>query len=251
MIDFTNDDNTYFNGSLTDAVGEWNGIPLSKICTELSMKKQIVSIKDMTAQAFNGDLTCSYTYDIKNNTGKVAMSVDDAEFAPLVKNLGYTDYTSKKIGTLSGEVEADLSYTDKDELLMNGKGKISVRDADIWVIPVLKGFTDMLGKSVISSEWGEISKADCEFTLEKDHFQSNSIQTDGNAIALSANGKYYWTTSESDFKVRAKVFKNVLPFELLSKLMDPLSWALEARLHGKGKDLQWEQISGLKSLFKK
>ncbi|HBC87768.1 MAG TPA: hypothetical protein DCZ94_12505 [Lentisphaeria bacterium] len=245
MIDFTNDDNTYFTSKLTEAQGEWAGIPLSNATASISMKKQVLEIKDLTAKVFNGDLAFSYDYNLKTNTGKMAISVDDAEFAPLVKNLGYTEYTSQKIGSLSGETQADLSYNEKDELLMNGKGKISLKDANIWDIPMLNGFTDMLGKSVISSDWGEISNADCNFTLEKDHFNSDSIQTDGNAIALSASGKYYWSTSESDFKVRAKMFKNVLPFELVAKLMDPLSWALEARLRGKGKDLKWEQIRGL------
>ncbi|HCE42026.1 MAG TPA: hypothetical protein DET40_00570 [Lentisphaeria bacterium] len=250
MIDFVDTENTFFDARLTDAQGEWSGIPMKDIKAAVSMKKEILDIKDVTAEVFDGDVIFSYNYNLKDNTGKIALSVEDSEFAPLVKNLGFTDFSTKKIGSLSGDMLADLSYNEKDELLMDGKGKISLKDADIMDIPVLKGFTDLLGKSVISSEWGEISSADCNFTLEKDHFFSDSIQTNGNAVALSADGKYYWTTSETDFRVRAKILKNILPYELLSKLMEPLSWALEARLYGKGKDLKWEQISTLKKLFK-
>ncbi|MCX6984391.1 MAG: hypothetical protein NT118_06500 [Lentisphaerae bacterium] len=117
-------------------------------------------------------------------------------------------------------------------------------------MPILKGFTDMMGKSLISHEWGEVTSADCTYTLEDDHFQTDSIQTDGNTVALSAIGKYYWNTSETDFRVRAKLLKNILPYELFSKLLNPLSWAFEARLHGKGTDLKWEQGSSLKKMFK-
>ncbi|MFZ2655925.1 MAG: DUF3971 domain-containing protein [Victivallales bacterium] len=250
MIDFVNAENTFFDARLTDAQAEWSGIPMTKIKTSVSMKKDIIEIKDLTAEVFNGDVNFAYNFNMKDNTGKMSLNVEAAEFAPLVKNLGFKDFSAKKTGSLSGDMTADIRYNEKDELLMNGKGKAALKDADIMDIPVLKGFTDMLGKSVISSEWGEVSSAECNFTLEKDHFFSDSIQTNGNAVALSAEGKYYWDTSESDFKVRAKILKNILPFELLSKLMDPLSWALEARLHGKGKDLKWEQISSIKRLFK-
>jgi len=250
MIDFVDDNGTRFEGRLDDAKGEWSGIPMENVTATISMKDQELEIKDFTAEVFNGKVIFSYNYNLAKKTGKMSLNIEDSDFAPLVQNLGFKDFSSKKPGSISGDMIAALQYNEKDELLMDGKGKMAVRDANIFDIPVLKGFTDMMGTSVISSEWGEISSAECNFTLEKDHFFSDSIQTNGNAVALSAVGKYYWNTSESDFKVRAKILKNMLPFELLSKLSHPLSWALEARIHGKGKDLEWEQGTGLKRLFK-
>ena len=250
MIDYNSDDNTYFSAKLINGQGEFSGIPLNKVTGSIGMKKQILEITDMTAESFNGALTFAYSYNIVKNTGKISLNAEEVEFAPLVKNLGFPDFTTRKTGSLSGDMLADISYNKKDELLMNGKGKISLRDADIWDVPILKGFTDMMGKSLISHEWGEVNSADCTYILENDHFQTDSIQTDGNAVALSAIGKYYWNTSETDFRVRAKLLKNILPYELFSKLLNPLSWAFEARLHGKGTDLKWEQGAGLKKMFK-
>ncbi len=249
-IDYNNDDNTYFYAKLINGQGEFSGIPINKVTGSIGMKKQILEIPEMTASSFNGELAFAYSYNIVKNTGKISLKVDDAEFMPIVKNLGFPEFTSRKKGLLSGDMHADISYTKKDELIMNGNGKISLRDADIWEVPILKGFTDMMGKTLISHEWGEVTSADCTYTLEKDHFQTDSIQTDGNAVALSSSGKYYWNTSETDFKVRAKLLKNILPYELFSKLLNPLSWVFEARLHGKGTDLKWEQGSGLKKMFK-
>jgi hypothetical protein len=249
-IDYNNDDNTYFTAKLINGQGEFSGIPLNKVTGLIGMKKQIVEITDMTASSFNGDLAFVYSYNIVKNTGKISLNVENAEFMPIVKNLGFPEFTTRKKGLLSGDMVADISYSKKDELIMNGKGKISLRDADIWEVPILKGFTDLMGKSLVSHEWGEVTSAECTYTLENDHFQTDSIQTDGNAVALSSSGKYYWNTSETDFKVRAKLLKNILPYELFSKLLNPLSWAFEARLHGKGTDLKWEQGSGLKKMFK-
>ncbi len=249
-IDYNSDDNTYFAAKLMDGQGEFSGIPLTKVTGAIGMKKQILEIRDMTAESFNGALAFTYTFNIPKNTGKISLNVEEVEFVPLVKNLGFPDFTTHKTGSLSGDMVADISYSKKNELLMNGKGKISLRDANIWEVPVLKGFTDLMGKSLISREWGEVTSVDCTYILENDHFQTDSIQTDGNAIALSASGRYYWNTSETDFKVRAKLLKNILPYELFSKLLNPLSWAFEARLHGKGTDLKWDQGAGLKKMFK-
>ncbi|MFA6569288.1 MAG: hypothetical protein WCS96_13835, partial [Victivallales bacterium] len=250
MIDYNSDDNTYFSAKLANGQGEFSGIPLNKATGSIGMRKQILEITDMTAESFNGALTFAYSYNIAKNTGKISLNVAEVEFAPLVKNLGFPDFTARKTGSLSGDMLSDISYNKKDELLMDGNGKISIHDANIWEVPILKGFTDMMGKSLISHEWGEVTSVDCSYTLENDHFQTDSIQTDGNAIALSGVGKYYWTTSETDFRVRAKLLKNILPYELFSKMLNPLSWAFEARLHGKGTDLKWEQGSGLKKIFK-
>jgi hypothetical protein len=249
-IDYNSDDNTYFSARLTNGQGEFSGIPLNKVTGSIGMKKQILEITDMTAESFNGNLGFTYSYNIVKNTGKISLNVDEVEFAPLVKNLGFPDFTTHKTGSLSGDMLSDISYNKKDDLLMNGGGKISLRDADIWEVPVLKGFTEMMGKNLISREWGEVTSADCNYTLVNDHFQTDSIQTDGNAIALSAVGKYYWTTSEADFRIRAKLLKNILPYELFSKMLNPLSWAFEARLYGKGTDLKWEQGAGFKKIFK-
>lgn len=250
MIDYNSDDNTYFSARLTNGQGEFSGIPLHRVTGSIGMKKQILEINDMTAESFNGAVTFAYSYNIVKNIGKISLTAEEVEFAPLVKTLGFPDFTTHKTGSLSGDMLADISYSKKDELMMDGKGKISLRDANIWEVPILKGFTDLMGKSLISREWGEVTSADCTYTLEKDHFQTDSIQTDGNAVALSASGQYYWNTSETDFKVRAKLLKNILPYELFSKLLNPLSWVFEARLHGKGTDLKWEQGAGLKKMFK-
>jgi hypothetical protein len=249
-IDYNSDDNTYFAAKLINGQGEFSGIPMNKVTGSIGMKKQILEITDMTAKPFNGDMTFTYSYNIPKNTGKIALNVEEIEFMPLVKNLGFPVFSTRKTGLLSGDMLADISYGKKDELLMTGNGKISLRDADILEVPILKGFTDMMGKSLVSHEWGEVTSADCTYTLENDHFKTDSIQTDGNTIALSANGQYYWNTSETDFRVRAKLLKNILPYELFSKLLNPLSWVFEARLHGKGTDLKWEQGSGLKKMFK-
>ena len=250
MIDYNGDDNTYFSAKLINGQGEFSGIPMNNATGSIGMKNQILEITDMTAKPFNGDLAFTYSYNIPKNTGKISLNVEGVEFMPLVKNLGFPVFSTRKAGLLSGDMLADISYGKEDKLLMNGNGKISLRDADILEVPILKGFTDMMGKSLISHEWGEVTSADCTYTLEDDHFQTDSIQTDGNTVALSAIGKYYWNTSETDFRVRAKLLKNILPYELFSKLLNPLSWAFEARLHGKGTDLKWEQGSSLKKMFK-
>jgi len=147
-------------------------------------------------------------------------------------------------------MDSSLCFTPKDDILLNGQGNIFVKDALIWEIPYLKSLAQLLKRTNIDNDWGEISSAECPYALEGDHFSTDSFRTDGKVIALSGTGRYYWITKETDIRMRAKLLKNLLPFEIISKLFDPVSWLLEARLHGKAGKLKWEEKSAVKDLFR-
>lgn len=249
VIDYLQSDKSVFYTKIAKAKFIWNGIPVEKADTNIEYKDQNLEIKNMSAELYNGQVKFDYAFNYKRNTGNYSLEIKDSDFLSVIRDLGFKNFSPETPGTISGKVGADIGYNEKEELLMDGKGQFTVRNSDIWSIPFLQGLTDLLGKPWIGNNWGEIRSVDGEFTLKHDHIHSDSIQTDGNVIALSADGDYYWNTQEYDFHIRAKILEDALPFHLVSRILDPLSWFFEARLHGQGKDWKWETISAVKRLF--
>lgn len=249
VIDYLDPDKSVFSAKITNAKFIWNGIPVEKADTAIEYKNQNLQINDLSAKLYNGEVKFNYAFDYKRNSGNYFLEIKDSDFLSLMRVLGFKNFSSADPGTISGKAKANIEYNEKEELLMDGKGEFRVRNSDIWSIPFLQGLTELLGKPWIGNNWGKITSVDGEFGLEHNHIHSDSIRTDGSVVALSANGDYYWNTQEYDLNIRAEVLEDALPFHLVSRILDPLTWFFEARLHGKGKDWKWETISAVKRLF--
>lgn len=250
LIDFKDLENTLFQVKIFDSTCYWQEIPINHLNCDVIFEGLDMEIKNATGKIYNGDAELKYTYNFESWQGTVDLAVYNADFPPIAKYIG-KELTSNEKGKLSLLLNNKYYYDKEDNIFMNGKGKLWIREADLWDIPIINEFGELTEKW-IGKDWGNISKLDADLDFKKDHVYSGNILTDGTAISLRANGSYFWNTHDFEYIIHADVLKSALPFNIVSKLLNPLSWLLETRVYRKGKDgkITWEKITTVKRLFK-
>lgn len=247
LIDFQEINNTLFLVDIVNSDCRWYDIKINKLNADLFFKGFDMLLRNARGKIYQGDIVLNYLYNLDNCQGKLELDVDKANFAPLAKIIG-GEFEDQDKGKLSFTTKNLFYYDKKDDLYMTGKGKLWIRDADLWDIPMLNEFGELTQKW-IGQDWGKISKLDADLDFRKDHVYSSNIRTDGTVISLSGKGGYYWNTDDYDFTIRAKLLESTLPFNI-SKIFNPLTWLLETRVYRKDNKTKWEQIHSVKRLFK-
>lgn len=227
VIDFHEMEKTNFHVDVAKSIVSWNGVPITDLGYELQAKNLDLTIKNVKGEVYNGDLTLDYATNFKTSKGHVNLKLVDADFPPLAKKIGWVLSKGKGVVTLS--TKAELSNDATGKMLLYGKGKTDVRGANLWEVPILKYFGKVASKWT-AGDWGVISDMKADFKFEGDHIYTKNIQTNGNVIALSGKGKYYWRTSDYDFIIHAEIFKSALPYKILSKFLYPLAGLMERRV---------------------
>ena len=124
-------------------------------------------------------------------------------------------------------------------LHLDGDGRLALREADLWQVPMLKPLGWLLG----SAGTGKITRVDAELRFLGNHLYIPSILTDGTIIALSGRGDYSWENDYVNFAISGEALKNIT---LLNYLFAPLTWAFNAELVGPRKTAEWELRSSLR-----
>ena len=124
-------------------------------------------------------------------------------------------------------------------LHLEGDGKLALRKADLWQVPMLKPLGWLLG----GTGTGKISRVDAELRFLGNHLYIPSILTDGTIIALTGRGDYSWEDDHVNFAISGEALKNIT---LLNYLFAPLTWAFNAELVGPRKTAEWELRSSLR-----
>jgi hypothetical protein len=106
-------------------------------------------------------------------------------------------------------------------------------------VPFLGAFINLMGKAWGLSSFGNISELKADFILAGDHLKTTFVRTNGNIVALNANGTYYWDKNIYDFYIRAELLSHILPFKIFSFLFSPVTWMFEAKVHGQGDKFEW------------
>jgi hypothetical protein len=239
-IDYKDQTKTCFNARIQNGSCVWKGAEISNIDASLIYKDRRLLFKGSSAEIAGGKLRTDYDFDFKSLSGDIDLRIQDASLQTLLKQIGWGGVVgSGKPGKLSGTLllEAPLR---RRRPLMDGAGRLAIAGADLWSIPMFGEFLKFLGRAWSLDSLGSITSVDCDFKLKGDHFETDSIKSDGGVVALKGGGSYYWNSNDFDFKFRAELLKGALPFETLSRLLTPVSWMLERRLHGKDLDYKWE-----------
>ena len=239
-IDYKSPEKSCFNARLQNGACVWKGASISNIDASLIYKNRRLLFKGSSAEIGGGKLGADYDFNFETLSGDVDVKIQDADLQSLLKQIGWGEIIGGgKPGKLSGALSSKIWY-DKDVLLMDGEGRLGIAGADLWSIPLFGDFLKFLGRAWSLDSLGSITTVDCDYKLVKDHFETDSIKSDGGFVALRGGGKYYWNSNEFDFKFRAELLKGALPFETMSRLLSPVSWILEKRLHGRDLDYKWE-----------
>ncbi len=248
IIDFSgnSDDATDFKVTIIDSSCKWYSMPVTQLHCDLIFEQMNMEIKNTSGKVYDGDLSLYYKTNFNTNKGEIEIDLKDAGFAPIAT---HADWDLKdEQGKLSVVSNIDFEYDEKDNLLMTGSGKLTIRNANLWEVPIIRTFGKFTSQW-IGDRWGVISDLDADFKYRSNHIFSDNIQTNGNIIALRSNGSYFWSTGDFNFLIHAEVLKNVLPLNIISKILDPITGLMEKRVTKKKGVIKWGNVSLNEKLF--
>ncbi len=191
----------------------------------------------------DGMVVASGYHNAFTDTGRVEARFRDLDIEQLIGQVTGKAPT-RGMGKLSGLVELDSAMPTGANLpLLNGSGKLRVRDGDFYRTPLVQSLVGVVGVKGV----GQISEIDADFELRGNHLDVSKFQTDGTLLALSGKGRYFWDRDPSlDFIVSGQVLRATSLIPLLTR---PLSWFFEAELGGNLATPEWRMRSPLRAIL--
>ncbi len=272
-IDYRHPENSSFRAGIENSAFLWNGIQVNDMDVNLDYGKQRLSFTRGNAEVAGGQISMDYLFDFGKNQGHIAAELSDCDLQSALEELGCKKRTSSSVsssppaaetasasvggedpgkndgreepekqrrGSLSGRLNATLSTGYNRKLELSGQGEMRITGDDLWSIPLFGEALKYLGSVWAMDNFGSITDIHCLFSLEKDKLVTRQLYSNGEIIALSAEGEYNFQINEFDLRFRAEPLKSMLPFETFPRLFYPLSRFFERRLTGKFSDYRWE-----------
>lgn len=168
-----------------------------------------------------GDLGLNATVSIdpKDPTLSVDAKVTRVNFAQLTKL--YFNYDDSK-GVMSGNYRFDAIQG--KENLMKGAGSIRVEDGNVFAIPVLGPFSEILGSLLPGIGYQTARLATADFTVANEIINSRNLVIEGAGFSMFGAGDIHFMTSRLDMSMRvnAKGIPGIV-FYPVSKLFEYVS----------------------------
>lgn len=186
------------------------------------------------------ELKAIVSIDEKDPTFGADITMSRVNFAQLTKL--YFDYDDSK-GVMSGSYKFQARMG--EENLMTGSGSIRVEDGNVFAIPVLGPFSDILGSLLPGVGYQNARLATADFTAANEIINTKNLVIEGAGFSMFGAGDIYFMTSQLDMSMRINA-RGIpgLVFYPVSKLFEYISTGTVA-------DPQWRpklipRISGSK-----
>lgn len=241
VIDYENSDRTHFDAVISNGSCEWHKMSIRDVDAILKYEKDSLFFKNASANFCDGRLLMDYYYNFKTEKGTISSRLSGANMQSVLENFSRKKTSPEyRNGLLTADFLADMSYNEKDELLLNGAGRLEITGDNLWTVPLLGSFLRIIGQAWSLDSFGSITKVACAYKLVGDRLVFDRLKSDGGFVSLDASGYYRWEDNRFDIRVRAELLKNTLPFDVMSRLLTPVSWILDKRLKGDFNTFNWE-----------
>lgn len=157
--------------------------------------------------------------DPKDPTFGADVKLSRVNFARLTKL--YFDYDDSK-GVMSGNYKFQARIG--EENLMRGSGSIRVEDGNVFAIPVLGPFSDILGTILPGVGYQTARIATADFTAANEIINTKNLVIEGAGFSMFGAGDIHFMTSRLDMSMRinAKGIPGIV-FYPMSKLLEYIS----------------------------
>ena len=173
------------------------------------------------AALMGGDLSLKaiVSIDDKDPTFGADVILNRVNFARLTKL--YFDYDDSK-GVMSGKYKFDARMG--QENLMRGSGSIRVEDGNVFAIPILGPFSDILGTILPGVGYQTARVATADFTVAKEIINTKNLVIEGAGFSMFGAGDIHFMTSRLDMSMRinARGIPGIV-FYPMSKLFEYIS----------------------------
>lgn len=189
-----------------------------------------VKLNGVTARLFGGTVqTDADISTIRVKPGhSVALRVSNLDFSSLTKL--YFDYNDSK-----GKLNAAYDFTGRGEdgRTMEGRGEMTVTDGNVFAIPFLGPFSDILNKIVPGMGYNVAQKASAKFAVANGIISTKDFVVSGKGFSMIGDGRIWFLEDKMDFDIRINA--QGLPGVLLF----PMSKLFEYRADSKFSEPNW------------
>ncbi len=177
------------------------------------------NVKRSTLMGGDVTLKAVVSIDPKNPTFGADVQLKRVNFAQLTKL--YFDYDDSK-GVVSGNYKFDARTG--QETLMKGAGSIRVEDGNVFAIPVLGPFSDILSTVIPGSGYETAKLATADFTVANEMINTKNLVIEGRGFSMFGSGDIHFVTSRLDMSMRLNA-RGIpgLVFYPVSKLFEYIS----------------------------
>ncbi len=201
-----------------------------KVEMKMAFDDERMKLTDIRAELFDGLVKGSADISIlKSKPGHAAeIRFLDVNFEKLTKL--YFDYNDSK-GKLNGVY--NFSGKGDDGRLMQGEGKLNITEGNVFAIPFLGPFSDVLNKIVPGMGYNLARRASLTFAIAEGIITTKNLEIEGRGFSMFGQGRIWFLDDRMDFDMRLNA--QGLPGLLLL----PVSELLEYRSVSKFSEPNW------------
>lgn len=241
-------------GRLRTPQASWDGYGLEEAEASWSYGDGTLFVDVARARYAGGQVRGTGRYSPGRREGDLALSVSDVRLSEVRLRPGEESEGKGLVGRLSGEaqIHARHDWGGRDWHL-EGRGQVSVRDGELWKVPVLSALGRALKAATLDSVTGglgQITSLDMEALLEGHRLRLARLSTDGTIVSLDGRGSYEWGERLTEGRVQVEVSGvPVRGVRLLSWVLSPVTGLFQAELSGPLGACGWRLRTFLGKLF--
>lgn len=174
-------------------------LPFDRIKSKLLLTDDQLQISELSGAIFSGSVQGSADISLAKNDQRyrATITVDQVDF-PRLTDLYFKYKTST--GSMNGRY--DWAGTGSDARSMSGKGKVEVRNGDVFAIPLFGPLSDILNKLMPGVGYRVARKANMSFTINDGIIRTPDFHVDGGVFGMVGQGNAHFLDDKIDFDVR-------------------------------------------------
>jgi AsmA-like C-terminal region len=170
-----------------------------RVSAKLLLTDDRLQITELSGSIFSGAIRGRADISLAKNDGRYRafVSADGIDF-PRLTNL-YFGYKAAQ-GSMNGQYE----WTGKgsDARTMNGKGDITVRNGDVFAVPLFGPLSDLLNAVLPGFGYRTARKANMSFTIDDGVIRTSDFRVDAGTFGMVGHGDSHFLDDKIDFDVR-------------------------------------------------
>jgi hypothetical protein len=174
-------------------------LPFHRVNARLLFTNDRLQIVDLRGELLSGNVRGSADISLAHNDQhyRAKLAVDGMDF-PRLTDL-YWNYKTAH-GQLSGTY--DFSGVGDNARLMQGSGKVSVANGDVFAIPVFGPLSGLLGAVIPGFGYSIARDATANFTIKSGIIHTDNLEAAGKLFSMVGHGDIHFLDDKLDFDVR-------------------------------------------------
>lgn len=170
-----------------------------RVAAKLILTDDRLQIAELNGSIFSGAIRARADISLAKNDGRCRafVAAEGIDF-PRLTNLYFNYKTSQ--GSMNGQYE----WTGKgsDARTMNGKGDITVRNGDVFAVPLFGPLSDLLNAVLPGFGYRTARKANMSFTIDDGVIRTSDFRVDAGTFGMVGRGDSHFLDDKIDFDVR-------------------------------------------------